>query len=766
MNPSAGWRWFLVAGAVSTGLGVSWAALRRGGTPGLFVFLVAHLLAAHLVVTWVAHETSGWRVPTAGAVGGWWLGAAVGAAFAAAFAYGMRPLSAGRLRALFRDHALHSQDELRAQAHAGARTLAAGGLVLFGVFTTGIVRDDWLTPACMCLFPIFVGVLGYGLLALVVRSELTVSFATVAVLFFLAGGVQRYKYRIDYAVPGAESLEGPRLDYDQPLDLTEQLRFERNQQWEINELAKKAYVEAGSRPEWEKDTEEEVKRHYAELDRKQRLLPLKLFVPSRNSRIGVVSEFPRYPDGSVDHLLTPRELGFANKSNEWWEKQAPENREPLVIVTVSGGAVRAAAWTHAILAELELLFAKERIDFPAHVRIIAGASGGMFGAATYVVSLPEPGQDRSGREAAIGEEYKSLVKDSLTPLMHQAVFGDLPNLFSPWPHRYDRGRALEEAWGKNGLNELRAKTFAALRAGEAAGWRPSLVFSPMIVEDGRRLLFSNLDLRYAVSNDAPVLRPDKKYTVQQWKEVQNLSREALEFFRMFPGERDRLPVSTAVRLSASFPVFSPAAVLPTVPRRRVVDAGYYDNYGVSLASAWLFSLSHKQWIKARASKVLLIQIRAYESESARTLGRVEDAGPLVRPEKSGLFGRAVEDFTTPLIGANNARESAATFRNDEQLEQLAWYLRNEIDADIDFKVQTLELNLPEDDYPLNWYMTQSQTKYIRHYARQLIRGDLAPGSEPGQSGWKIAPRGPQLIGWWRTPPRNGARGSPSGSPCP
>jgi hypothetical protein len=37
-------------------------------------------------------------------------------------------------------------------------------------------------------------------------------------------------------------------------------------------------------------------------------------------------------------------------------------------------------------------------------------------------------------------------------------------------------------------------------ADERMGWRPSLVFTPMMVEDGRRLLISNLDLAFATRN--------------------------------------------------------------------------------------------------------------------------------------------------------------------------------------------------------------------------------------------------------------------------
>jgi len=43
-------------------------------------------------------------------------------------------------------------------------------------------------------------------------------------------------------------------------------------------------------------------------------------------------------------------------------------------------------------------------------------------------------------------------------------------------------------------------------------------------------------------------------------------------------------LQTAARMNAAFPVISPAVDLPTRPPRRVVDAGYFDNYG--MATRW------------------------------------------------------------------------------------------------------------------------------------------------------------------------------------
>jgi hypothetical protein len=124
--------------------------------------------------------------------------------------------------------------------------------------------------------------------------------------------------------------------------------------------------------------------------------------------------------------------------------------EPLVVVAVSGGGLRSAAWTLRVLQELELTFEahKPPIDFPSHVRVIAGASGGMLGAAYYVTTL-KPREQRlaelrnpialKDRKAVMLAQYNSLTKDCLTPIVRQMVFGDVPLYFSPWPAPYDRG---------------------------------------------------------------------------------------------------------------------------------------------------------------------------------------------------------------------------------------------------------------------------------------------------------------------------------------
>jgi hypothetical protein len=302
---------------------------------------------------------------------------------------------------------------------------------------------------------------------------------------------------------------------------------------------------------------------------------------------------------------------------------------------------------------------------------VTGASGGMLGAAYYTAALPEVVKARGatprqpGDTAALTEQFRALATgDFLTPLVEETVFRDLPCFFSPWPRHSDRGQALEQAW----LSRLPVKLdldFKALRALEEQAKCPSLVFSPMMIEDGRRLLISNLDLRYVASNDGNLLdgaaasnRPG------------NYSHEALELFRLFPDAPARFRLSTAVRLSASFPYFSPASHLPTLPRRRVVDAGYYDNYGTNLACSWLTSRMHRDWIDKNASKVVVIQIRDGYTQEDRRL----DA---MAADPSSLLSRALEQLTSPPEGLWQMRISTNAFRNDGQLELLSQLFNEE-----------------------------------------------------------------------------------------
>jgi hypothetical protein len=392
---------------------------------------------------------------------------------------------------------------------------------------------------------------------------------------------------------------------------------------------------------------------------------------------------------------------------------------PVVVIAVSGGGIRSAAWAYVVLKELETYFARANISFPPQVRLITGASGGMLGASYYVellgkdplaFPLPEDAKAREerirSRETLLRDKYcQHLTKDALTPIVQQMVLGDVPSFFSPWPSKYDRGQALEDAWLEN-LEQLLDRPFDSFREDEKQAKRPFLVFTPMLVEDGRRLLISNMDLRMVVLNDGNLVAPGTPGTTFRDRGV--YSREALELFRLFPQATKDFKLSTAVRMSASFPFFSPAVPLPTAPRRRVVDAGYYDTYGVSLAASWLFSARNADVFRRRTSlRFLLIQIRDTLSDENRALTKI-------RSEPAISTGRALEEISSPLEGLYNSRDGSSSFRNDGQLELLSQYLINdntllfrppETRKGKGFTVATFELDSPA---PLSWYLSDAE----------------------------------------------------------
>ena len=231
----------------------------------------------------------------------------------------------------------------------------------------------------------------------------------------------------------------------------------------------------------------------------------------------------------------------------------------------------------------------------------------------------------------------------------------------------DRGIALEKDW------EALRIPFSTLREAERSGLIPSLVFSPMTVDDGRRLLISNLDFRFKRIPDDPLRVRDRLLPLTRGSSLLNHDEETklsdysltgLEFFKAFPndsGENDIL-ISTAARMSASFPFVSPAVNLPSEPPLRVADAGYFDNYGVDVAAAWLFL--NRQWLEDNTSGVLMIQIRDALSSSER----------LGVPGPPGVRARLLQGlqfFFTPLDAVMQARYTSSLFRNDDRVSALS-----------------------------------------------------------------------------------------------
>jgi hypothetical protein len=444
----------------------------------------------------------------------------------------------------------------------------------------------------------------------------------------------------------------------------------------------------------------------AGLDRYKRYFPaLEAYYPKRR-HAGARAMLDDYPIGgdAPGPLTSSTEIA--------WKGALPWSRRkrPLVLVCVSGGGIRSAAWTAAVLCELE----KRLPGFPYHVRLVSGASGGMVGASAYVASLRPPaevsGPDDERLHGVTHDELVAAVgSDCLSQLSHTMFFRDIPFTFLPFRNAHDRGTALENAFKQNAPWAFGA-TMGDLRAGEVAGWRPSLVFSPMLVEDGRRLVISNLDLDALFSQSGPRVgqRADILY-----------SRSGYELGRLFPDAHAEFPLATAARMSASFPYFSPATLLPTIPRRQVVDAGYWDNYGVSIACGWLDEGLKREgdnpgamtrWIEENVSRILLLQIRDGVAALCAEAGTVQDV-----PEP-GPLGRGLEWLSPPIEGTLAAQKAVMLFRNDEQLEAVI----KRYDRTFGRGFLTTTTLALRKKVSLSWYLTSEEKDVLRAEAQSVV----------------------------------------------
>jgi hypothetical protein len=427
-------------------------------------------------------------------------------------------------------------------------------------------------------------------------------------------------------------------------------------------------------------------------------------------------------------LLLLDELAWTGgKPGSWGPAPLPNpDRRPLVLVCTSGGGIRAAVWTAGILGRLDAVHGLRLCT-----RMVTGASGGMVGAACWVAwrhGLAVHGGDPFA-PADSGDWDKLLsavAMDSLTPLARRLFFRDIPFAFWPRPNRHDRARALEDAWIENVRERLAAKldvALAELRPGEEAGHWPSLVFSPMLIEDGRRLIVSNLALGDVLRYSGEWLTDDPAKPAS-WA---TSSIAAYHFASLFPNAWPNFPLSTAARLSAAFPYVSPAAVLPTEPRRRIVDAGYYDNYGLDLACNWLREAveCHSDWLRAHVSRVLVIQIRDNVSDlSVNPNSATERArGDAGTDRKRSAIARGLEGLSSPPTGLLTARDSVSLFRNDAQLETVMQLYHRVLQVPDFVTTAVFEF---KGEASLSWYLTEAEISNLRQQAMApTITGKIA-----------------------------------------
>jgi hypothetical protein len=251
---------------------------------------------------------------------------------------------------------------------------------------------------------------------------------------------------------------------------------------------------------------------------------------------------------------------------------------PFIVVATAGGASRAAFWTSQVLGEI----ARREEGFSDRLFMISGVSGGSLGA-TVFRSIVDADRRASGRMdvptmAKASEQAAAFIeRDFLGPAMASGLYVDLP-FRAAWllPRSLlpdDRAAALEKAWEAAWLDSIGkdAKagfkwsdgfiaTFSGLGQGKDYRPWPILALNGTSVERGKRILTSNVNF-----TDSGLSGEINRY----------------DAFKILGAD---MRISTAVTMSARFPVISPSGGLrdgSDVAVMRVTDGGLFENFGAA-----------------------------------------------------------------------------------------------------------------------------------------------------------------------------------------
>ncbi|MDJ0658625.1 MAG: hypothetical protein QNJ42_03960 [Crocosphaera sp.] len=264
-----------------------------------------------------------------------------------------------------------------------------------------------------------------------------------------------------------------------------------------------------------------------------------------------ITDYQKDLQTAIGMRLCPDE--FKIKTHEYCE--SPQS---LVIVAASGGGIQASGWTTKVLAELQGEIGK---DFTKKTALISSVSGGSVGTMFYLDNLEN--RILSNPDKMV----KNAQEDRLGSVGWGLAFPDLFRFIGLWElfplfdknnQFFDRGYALEKSWELDlkHKNQTLDDWYKKILQGDM----PIPIFNATLVENGRRFLISPMKL---ISGNMPdyiqaVNQPGTNGNGDNIKESKALDLKTL--FNCGTPEDPKqctLSITTAARLSASFPYVSP-----------------------------------------------------------------------------------------------------------------------------------------------------------------------------------------------------------------
>ena len=272
----------------------------------------------------------------------------------------------------------------------------------------------------------------------------------------------------------------------------------------------------------------------------------------------------------------------------------------LIFINTSGGGLRSALWSYNCLTYLDSISDGQFFD---HTQLITGSSGGMIGTSLFRDLFIDG-------EKNYVEYFHHLGKDILNPIAVSLVTNDLFLRYKTIEdnnitYTKDRGTYFEKQLKEN-VNGYLDKRIGDYKILEQEAKIPQLIISPTLVNDARKLLICSNGVSFLTVKEKDKRNKDAIY-------------ENYDFQDMFKRNMaDSLRLSTALRMSASFPYILPSTFLPTKEATLAIDAGLRDNYGLTTTTDYIWTF--RKWLRRNCSGIIIVQLRDLDKEAAEMKG--------------------------------------------------------------------------------------------------------------------------------------------------
>ncbi len=375
------------------------------------------------------------------------------------------------------------------------------------------------------------------------------------------------------------------------------------------------------------------------------------------------------PPGETDALKNTRENapGLVEYFDRWFEEKygnTDSGKLPVVFIAAEGGAFRTGCYSAFMLNQIS----RQVNGFSDKIFCYSTVSGGSFGCNLYnSLKLEKLSTDSVDK---VLQAFFS--RDYLSPLGAKLMFGEILGYFwRGYVSSFDRAAALELSWeyglkhaGGNGYFE---SDFATLNSkpGNAL-----MLINTTEVNTGRRYIISNIAIHDSVYHTAG------------------------DFMKLLNSTSHSIAYSTAIGLSARFPLLSPAGTIKDGNNNKYqfVDGGYYENKGASTLDETIAEIMRHSKYRHRI-KPIVIQF---------SFGDTDDPN-----KKQGIS--KFNELSEILAGIYNVRGGHA---------QHAY--RNLILTTNAFHGKFVEfspMQLSKNQLPMNWVLSYKAVNHVRRETR-------------------------------------------------